>query len=112
MPKPAGPKVELVLYVSAASASSVRAVSNARRVLRDYDSRDVSLAICDLAVDPSGGAHDQIAYTPTLCKRAPEPRMWILGDLARPEPLLELLEFYGVTRRNGHRKAHDRNSRV
>lgn len=92
-----------MLYVSAASPSSVRAVINARRILRGYDSRAVSLSICDLTVDPAAGEDDQIAFTPTLCKRAPEPPMWILGDLAQPGPLLDLLEFYGVTPKHGHR---------
>jgi hypothetical protein len=111
LPTSAGHKVELVLYVSGASASSVRAVTNARRILRGYDAREVRLSICDLAVDPSAAENDQIAFTPTLCKRAPEPSMWILGDLAHPEPLVELLEFYGVTPTHGYREADDRNSR-
>jgi hypothetical protein len=111
LPTSAGPKVELVLYVSGASASSVRAVSNARRILRGYDVQEVSLAICDLAVDPSAAEGDRIAFTPTFCKRMPEPPMWILGDLAHPEPLVELLEFYGVTPTHGYREADDRNPR-
>jgi circadian clock protein KaiB len=112
LPKIAGPTVELVLYISSASPSSVRAVANARRILRGYNSTQVSLSICDLTADPSAAEDDRIAFTPTLCKRAPSPPMWILGDLAHPQPLVELLEFYGVTPTHGHRKAHDRNSRV
>ncbi len=103
--------MELVLYVSAASASCVRAVINARRILGGYDAREVALTICDLSVDPAAAEHDRIAFTPTLCKRTPEPPMWILGDLAQPEPLLDLLEFYGVTPTHGHRKTHDRHPR-
>jgi len=85
---------------------------NARRILRGYRPAEVSLSICDLTVDPSAAESDQIAFTPTLCKRAPAPPIWILGDLAQPEPLLDLLEFYGVKRTHGHRKADDRDSRV
>ena len=101
-----------MLYVSAASPASVRAVANARRILGAYRTGQVALAIHDLTADPSAGESDQIAFTPTLCKRAPAPPMWILGDLANPEPLLELLELYGVTPKHGHRKAHDRNFRI
>ncbi|HZP48493.1 MAG TPA: circadian clock KaiB family protein [Vicinamibacterales bacterium] len=112
MPIPAaGPKVELVPYVSASSASSGRAVANARRILRGFDARDVSLTICDLSADPAAAEDDQIAFTPTLCKRAPEPPMWILGDRTQPEPLRERLEFYGVTPTHGNRKTHDRHPR-
>lgn len=109
---PAGQRVELVLYISAASPASVRAVVNAKRLLREYKAADVDLTICDLTKDPSAGDRDQIAFTPTLCKRAPEPPLWILGDLAQPGPLIELLEFYGVQPTHGNRKAHHRNSRV
>jgi hypothetical protein len=105
-------RVELVLYVSAASVASVRAVVNARRILHGYNARDVQLTVCDLTSNPAAAERDQIAFTPTLFKRVPEPPMWILGDLAQPEPLVELLEFYGVKPTHGYRKAHDRHSRL
>jgi KaiB-like protein len=90
----------------------VRALANLRRILRQYETDRVVVDVCDLNADPAGGERDQIAFTPTLFKRAPGPPMWILGDLSRPEPLVELLEFYGVEPTHGHPKAHDRNSRV
>jgi KaiB domain len=95
--------IELILYVSALSPSSVRAVANAKRILGQYKSSQVALTVCDLAQDASAAERDQIAFTPTLCKRRPEPPVWILGDLTHPEPLLELLAFYGVETRHGHR---------
>jgi len=95
-------RLELILYVSGSSASSVRAVGNLRRLLRNYQDGQISLSIHDLAVDPAAGERDQIAFTPTLCKEAPGPPMRILGDLSNPQPLVELLEFYGVDRKDGH----------
>jgi circadian clock protein KaiB len=95
-------RLELILYVSGSSASSIRAISNLRRLLREYRHGQVSLAIRDLAVDPAAGERGQIAFTPTLCKEAPGPPMRILGDLSNPQPLVELLEFYGVDRKDGH----------
>jgi len=106
------PRIELVLYVSAASPSSARAVTNLKRILRRYPTRRVNVSVCNLSEDPNCGDRDQIAFTPTLCKRLPEPPMWILGDLSHPEPLVELLEFYGLEPAHGHRKAHDRHPRV
>ncbi|HEY7169594.1 MAG TPA: circadian clock KaiB family protein [Vicinamibacterales bacterium] len=102
--KPAGspPRLELTLYVSGSSTSSIRAVANLRRLLREYRDGQVAVSIRDLAVDPASGERDQIAFTPTLCKEAPAPPMRILGDLSNPQPLLELLEFYGVDRKDGH----------
>ena len=87
-------------------------MANLKRILRRYPSSRVALSVCNLSEDPSGGERDQIAFTPTLCKRIPEPPMWILGDLSHPEPLVELLEFYGVEPAHGHRKAHDRHHRL
>ena len=104
--------VELVLYVSGSSPASARALANLRRILRQYKSGHVAVDVCDLMADPTCGERDQIAFTPTLFKRAPEPPMWILGDLSRPEPLTELLEYYGVEPTHGHSKAHHRHSRL
>jgi hypothetical protein len=105
-------RLELVLYVSPASPASARALTNARRILQRYRSRDFAFSVCDLAGDPLAAERDQIAFTPTLCKRSPQPTVWILGDLSRPEPLIELLDFYGVHPTHGHRKADDRHPRV
>jgi circadian clock protein KaiB len=104
--------IEFVLYVSAASPSSVRAVANLRRILRQYRSRDVKVTVCDLTRDPGQADRDQIAFTPTLYKRRPEPPMWILGDLSQPAPLVELLEYYGVQPTNEHSQTHDRDSGI
>jgi hypothetical protein len=103
--------IELVLYVSASSPSCARAVANLRRILRQYRPSDVVVRVCDLMSEPQEADRDQIAFTPTLVRRRPEPPMWILGDFSRPEPLLELLEFHGVQPTHGHSKTHDRRSR-
>jgi circadian clock protein KaiB len=95
-------RLELTLYVSGSSTSSIRAVSNLRRLLRDYRDGQVALSVRDLAVDPEAGERHQISFTPMLCKDAPGPPMRILGDLSNPQPLVELLEFYGVDRKDGH----------
>jgi circadian clock protein KaiB len=92
-----------VLYVSGASLASVRAIANARRLLSRYDRRQVSLQVCDVAADPAGAGRDRIAFTPTLCTRAPAPPIWIVGDLSHPEALVELLEHHGVYPAHGHR---------
>jgi hypothetical protein len=52
--------------------------------------------VCDLVRDPFAGEADRIAFTPTLVKRYPEPRMWVLGNLREPEILADLLRVCGV----------------
>jgi len=83
--------VELILYVSSQSARSFAALRNVRKVLQRFKSSRVKLTVCDLATDPSGGIEDSVAFTPTLVRRAPGPRTFILGHVTNPDLLLELL---------------------
>jgi CheY-like chemotaxis protein len=93
---PARHRVELVLYVSSASPASIQARRNLERLLQQFDSSQVKFSVCDLVRDPFAGEADRIAFTPTLVKRFPEPRMWVLGNLREPEILADLLRVCGV----------------
>ena len=42
---------------------------------------------------------DAVVFTPTLVKRAPGPKTWIIGNLNQPDLLIDLLEVSGVSRR-------------
>ena len=54
----------------------------------------------EISVFVSPPQHDQPwDLTPTLVKRGPGPRTWLLGNLDRPELLVDLLEVNGVERR-------------
>jgi CheY-like chemotaxis protein len=94
--EPEGHKVELVLYVSSASPTCIQARRNLERLLEQFDRSQVKFTICDLERDPLAGAADRIAFTPTLVKRFPEPRMWVLGNLRESQILADLLRVYGV----------------
>lgn len=89
-------KVELVLYVSPASPSSLQARRNMERLLERFDASQVKFTICDLGRDPLAGEADRVAFTPTLVKRFPEPRMWVLGNLRESEILADMLRVCGV----------------
>jgi two-component system response regulator GlrR len=54
----------------------------------------VRLTVCDLAADPEAADADNVVFTPTLVKRQPLPRTWILGDLTRPETVKDLLQSF------------------
>lgn len=84
--------IELVLYISTHSPRSVTAIANLKRALARYQPSRVRLTICDLASDPSRGVADAVTFTPTLVKRSPGPRTFILGHLSNPDLLLELLD--------------------
>lgn len=87
--------IELILYVSAYSPKSAAAIQNIKRVLSRYRSSSVKLTIYDLSQDPDAGKADQVAFTPTLVKRSPGPRTFILGHLTNPDLLVELLQACG-----------------
>jgi two-component system response regulator GlrR len=89
-------RVELVLYISSASPASLQARRNLERLLERFDRSQVKFSICDLGSDPLAGESDRIAFTPTLVKRFPEPRMWVLGNLREVEVLADLLRVCGV----------------
>ena len=89
-------KVELTLYVSSASPACVQARRNLERLLERFDASQVKFTICDLVREPLAGEADRIAFTPTLVKRYPEPRMWVLGNLREPQIIADLLRLCGV----------------
>ena len=83
--------VELILYVSSQSPRSHAAVRNIKQVLERFHTSRVKLTVCDLAVNPNAGIEDSVAFTPTLVRKTPGPRTFILGHITNPELVLELL---------------------
>ena len=92
-------RVELVLYISSASPASIQARRNLERLLAVFNQSQVKFTVCDLVADPRGGDADRIAFTPTLVKRYPEPRMWVLGNLRDSDIVADLLRMCGVDAR-------------
>jgi CheY-like chemotaxis protein len=85
-------RLELTLYVSAASASSLKAFRNLETLLQDYDASQVQLTVVDLAKERSQMAEeDRIVFTPTLVKRFPEPRAYLIGTLEQIDAVRDLL---------------------
>jgi CheY-like chemotaxis protein len=93
---PTDAAVELVLYVSPHSLPCRRAVRVMRELLSRYDDRHVSFEVWDMDRDPTRAASDRILFTPTLIKRSPAPQMWVLGDIARPDVVIDLLLMCGI----------------
>lgn len=89
-------RVELVLYVSPNSPASIQAKRNLEELLRQFDATQIKYSVCDLVREPLAGEQDRVAFTPTLVKRYPAPRMWILGNLRETEIVGDLLRVCGV----------------
>lgn len=89
-------ELELVLYVTSASQESQRAVRNLHRALKPYDPSRFRLTIVDVAHGGDdawyqGLEDDRIIVTPTLVRKRPGPRIWIVGTLAPIDPVKQLL---------------------
>jgi len=93
-PRPA--ELELVLYVTSTSQESHRAIRNLDRALTPYDRARYGLTIIDVA---HGGDDDwyqalegdRIIVTPTLVKKAPGPKTWIVGTLTPIDAVAQML---------------------
>jgi len=88
--------VELVLYISSSSAASIQARNNLEKLLEGFDTSHVKCSVVDLLEQPLAGELDRIAFTPTLVKRHPGPRTWILGNLRDRQMLTDLLKASGI----------------
>jgi CheY-like chemotaxis protein len=92
-------RIDLVLYTSPASDKCQKAIRAIQRVLDRYNISQVNFTICDVAKDPREAQEDSIVFTPTLVKRGPGPRTWLIGNLDQPDLLVDLLDVSGVDRR-------------
>jgi CheY-like chemotaxis protein len=97
--KTTSPTVELVLYVNKVWVTSVRARENLDQILDRFVRSKVHLQIFDVAEEPLAGEEDQVVFTPTLVKRSPPPRAWVVGDLSDHNVVMSLLDMSGVPRR-------------
>ena len=93
------PKIEIVLYTSAESEKSQKALRVIQGVLDMYNSAQVKFSTCDLSQSPQDGEVDSVVFTPTLVKQGPGPRTSIIGNLDQEEILKDLLDASGVDRR-------------
>lgn len=93
-------KVQLALHVSHSLASR-RAQANLAKLLEHFDPATYELRVLDLAraLATAELAADHVAYTPTLVKRFPEPKSWLIGDLSRTDSVVEWLDGAGLGRK-------------
>ena len=89
-------RIELVLYVTPDSIPCHRAKATMREILKDYDANYIDFRIYDLDGHLKAAQRDRIIFTPTLVKRWPDPKVWVVGDLTRRAVVIDLLEMAGV----------------
>jgi CheY-like chemotaxis protein len=89
-------ELELVLYVTSEAQESQKAIRNLRRALLPYDASRFRLTIVDVAHDGDEAWYqsleeDRIIVTPTLVRKSPGPKTWIVGTLAPNAALQHLI---------------------
>ncbi|MDY7226213.1 response regulator [Hyalangium rubrum] len=93
-------RIRFVLYVSEASTTSLRALRNLQTLLKDYEATQVDLQVVDLSKDrPTSFDEDRVTFTPTLVRRMPDPRVYLLGTLENIQTVVDLLNDAKVERK-------------
>ena len=92
------PEWQLRLYVAGATAKSVAALANLRRLCETHLAGRYEIEVIDLLVNPKLAAGDQILAVPTLVRKFPEPIRKIIGDLSNEERVLVGLDVKAVAK--------------
>lgn len=80
---------ELMLYVTGATARSLRAIANVKAICEQYLKGRYHLEVVDIYRRPALVRRDQIVAVPTLVKKLPVPLRLLVGDLSRTEQVLQ-----------------------
>ena len=87
----------LKLYVTGATARSLRAIANAKAICEQYLKGRYELEVVDIYKRPGLLRSDQIVAVPTLIKKLPTPLRLLVGDLSRTEQVLQGLGLVART---------------
>jgi circadian clock protein KaiB len=83
----------LKLYVTGATARSLRAIANVKAICEQYLKGRYQLEVVDVYRRPALLRRDQIVAVPTLIKKLPLPLRLLVGDLSRTEQVLQGLDL-------------------
>lgn len=90
----------LHLYVTGASANSVRAISNIKRICEHYIKDNYSLEIIDIHQQPGLAEKEHLIALPVLIKSHPLPKRKLIGDMSDTEKVLKGL---GIIENSGNK---------
>jgi len=101
IPSPSGrtAPLDIVLYVSPASATSARARRNLDSIMGSYDPAAFRLIVRDVSRDLDEAEADHVVFVPTLIVRSPEAACTIIGDLADADAVAVVLNMGGLEKR-------------
>jgi circadian clock protein KaiB len=87
----------LTLYVTGATARSLRAIVNIKAICEQYLKGRYQLEVVDIYRRPARLRQDQVVAVPTLIKKLPVPLRLLVGDLSRTEQVLQGLGLVART---------------
>jgi circadian clock protein KaiB len=86
---PVSERYVLKLYVTGATARSLRAIANVKAVCEQYLKGRYDLEVVDIYRRPELLRQDQIVAVPALIKSLPVPLRLLVGDLSRTDQVLQ-----------------------
>ena len=87
----------LTLYVTGATAGSLRAIANIKAICEQNLKGRYQLEVVDAYRSPARLRKDQVVAVPTLIKTLPVPLRLLVGDLSRTEQVLQGLGLVART---------------
>jgi hypothetical protein len=90
------PPLHLILYTSPLSRYGLAAQRNCSALLDRFDRRQIHFEICDVSRHPERADEDSVCFTPTLVRRCPLPRLYVMGDMSNIDALADLLGASGA----------------
>jgi len=90
-------RYDLTLYVTGATARSLRAIANIKAICEQHLKGRYDLEVVDIYRRPGLLRRDQIVAVPTLIKKLPVPLRLLVGDLSRTEQVLQGLDLVAHT---------------
>lgn len=82
---------KFTLFVTGATARSMRAVANVKRFCVSELGGNYELEVVDLYVYPDRAQADQVVAVPTLVRHLPRPIRYAIGDLSDARSMLEAI---------------------
>jgi circadian clock protein KaiB len=86
-------KYFLRLYITGTTTQSQRALSNIKRICKDYLDGRYELEVIDIYQKPELAKKEQIIAAPTLIKSRPLPLRRLIGDLSDDARVLRGLDL-------------------
>ncbi|HZS57416.1 MAG TPA: circadian clock KaiB family protein [Bryobacteraceae bacterium] len=85
------PEVLLRLFITGNSQRSLRAIEGVQGMCKELLGNGVRLEVVDVIERPDEAEREKILATPTLIRQIPAPPRRLVGDMAEPERVVQLL---------------------